>query len=356
MSLNDCFIKVPREPGNPGKGNFWTLDPLAEDMFDNGSFLRRRKRYKRTTIDHGLSFPTSVFGHFNPFWVRKPVPIFPVQFNIDSNVRSFLPNGLQENFDIMAAAVASDSSFLKESSPTTFLRDSCASDGFSLKDTLYMPASNIDMLKRNIGVLRRSSDINFHTFSSKDELFGSPNQKSFSHPSNDNISRLSTEMLGTGSLLQNESFNIATIKESSLSKIGIINNTIKDTEEIDIPDVEIVSENITDISLPFQDLRSLQYRIEEKDLIPKIVNGVKNSEPFLKFHSQRSINVAEKHDIMFDNINDIKSTETIKRCFETVANTDYSCEMQKNVKNLRNAKYFSIESLIGRSINTDNSC
>ena len=47
LSLNDCFIKVPREPGNPGKGNYWTIDPAAEGMFDNGSFLRRRKRFKR---------------------------------------------------------------------------------------------------------------------------------------------------------------------------------------------------------------------------------------------------------------------------------------------------------------------
>ncbi|XP_039274571.2 uncharacterized protein LOC120348498 [Styela clava] len=47
LSLNDCFVKVPREPGNPGKGNYWTMDPDAEDMFDNGSFLRRRKRFKR---------------------------------------------------------------------------------------------------------------------------------------------------------------------------------------------------------------------------------------------------------------------------------------------------------------------
>lgn len=78
--MNDCFIKVPREPGNPGKGNFWTLDPLAEDMFDNGSFLRRRKRYKRASMSHGLPF-ANVFTPFTPFWIRKPVPVMPsIQF------------------------------------------------------------------------------------------------------------------------------------------------------------------------------------------------------------------------------------------------------------------------------------
>ncbi|KAK2816910.1 hypothetical protein Q5P01_025101 [Channa striata] len=47
LSLNDCFVKMPREPGNHGKGNYWTLDPMSADMFENGSFLRRRKRFKR---------------------------------------------------------------------------------------------------------------------------------------------------------------------------------------------------------------------------------------------------------------------------------------------------------------------
>jgi hypothetical protein len=74
--LNDCFIKVPREPGNPGKGNFWTLDPLAEDMFDNGSFLRRRKRYKRVQLHHNIPF-SNMFAPFSPFWIRKPVPVIP---------------------------------------------------------------------------------------------------------------------------------------------------------------------------------------------------------------------------------------------------------------------------------------
>ncbi|KAM7162951.1 forkhead box protein E3 [Macrochelys suwanniensis] len=50
LTLNDCFVKVPREPGRPGKGNYWALDPAAEDMFDNGSFLRRRKRFKRAEL------------------------------------------------------------------------------------------------------------------------------------------------------------------------------------------------------------------------------------------------------------------------------------------------------------------
>ncbi|XP_066430876.1 forkhead box protein I1c-like [Eleutherodactylus coqui] len=43
LSLNDCFKKVARDEGDPGKGNYWTLDPNCEKMFDNGSFRRKRK-------------------------------------------------------------------------------------------------------------------------------------------------------------------------------------------------------------------------------------------------------------------------------------------------------------------------
>ena len=50
LSRDDCFVKVSREPDNLGKGNFWTLDPNAQDMFDNGSFLRRWKRFKRREL------------------------------------------------------------------------------------------------------------------------------------------------------------------------------------------------------------------------------------------------------------------------------------------------------------------
>ncbi|KAK7477342.1 hypothetical protein BaRGS_00031407, partial [Batillaria attramentaria] len=69
LSLNDCFVKIPREPGNPGKGNYWTLDPASEDMFDNGSFLRRRKRYKRAQVSDLMTQPTAFMcadSYFSP--------------------------------------------------------------------------------------------------------------------------------------------------------------------------------------------------------------------------------------------------------------------------------------------------
>ncbi|XP_069488302.1 forkhead box protein I3 [Ambystoma mexicanum] len=49
LSLNDCFKKVPRDEDDPGKGNYWTLDPNCEKMFDNGNFRRKRKRRTETT-------------------------------------------------------------------------------------------------------------------------------------------------------------------------------------------------------------------------------------------------------------------------------------------------------------------
>ena len=69
LSLNDCFIKVPRAPGRPGKGNYWALHPSCGDMFSNGSFLRRAKRFKvkRCVADYSSHHMQQVnpYGHFS---------------------------------------------------------------------------------------------------------------------------------------------------------------------------------------------------------------------------------------------------------------------------------------------------
>jgi hypothetical protein len=47
LSLNDCFVKTGIKSDEPLKGNYWTLDPESYNMFENGSFLRRKTRFKR---------------------------------------------------------------------------------------------------------------------------------------------------------------------------------------------------------------------------------------------------------------------------------------------------------------------
>ncbi|XP_033634529.1 forkhead box protein B1-like [Asterias rubens] len=93
LSFNDCFIKIPRRPDRPGKGSYWALHPLSADMFENGSFLRRRKRFKSpriTAIDHNLQIkqidsakifqeqakiglpPFAALGSLSPYSVPMP--------------------------------------------------------------------------------------------------------------------------------------------------------------------------------------------------------------------------------------------------------------------------------------------
>ncbi|KAM9009535.1 forkhead box protein L2 [Ara ararauna] len=72
LSLNECFIKVPREGGGERKGNYWTLDPACEDMFEKGNY-RRRRRMKRpfrpppTHFQPGKTlFSPDTYGYLSP--------------------------------------------------------------------------------------------------------------------------------------------------------------------------------------------------------------------------------------------------------------------------------------------------
>ncbi|KAL1005783.1 hypothetical protein UPYG_G00063950 [Umbra pygmaea] len=85
LSLNDCFVKMPREPGNHGKGNYWTLDPMSSDMFENGSFLRRRKRFKRQYCRFGTKDTKYPLERST-----SPLPVF------SSSARAIGPTCIQE--------------------------------------------------------------------------------------------------------------------------------------------------------------------------------------------------------------------------------------------------------------------
>ncbi|KAJ8337975.1 hypothetical protein SKAU_G00369410 [Synaphobranchus kaupii] len=46
LSFNDCFVRVPRSPDSPGKGSYWALHPDSGNMFENGCYMRRQKRFR----------------------------------------------------------------------------------------------------------------------------------------------------------------------------------------------------------------------------------------------------------------------------------------------------------------------
>ncbi|XP_022165618.1 fork head domain-containing protein FD4-like isoform X1 [Myzus persicae] len=87
LSFNDCFMKIPRRPNQPGKGAYWTLHPHALDMFENGSFLRRRKRFKLPAADRALLEAT--FGRPSSSSAAA------ADFDTDSPPLRPLPVGLQ---------------------------------------------------------------------------------------------------------------------------------------------------------------------------------------------------------------------------------------------------------------------
>uniref|UniRef100_A0A8C6WZF1 Forkhead box F2a n=1 Tax=Neogobius melanostomus TaxID=47308 RepID=A0A8C6WZF1_9GOBI len=68
LSLNECFIKLPKGLGRPGKGHYWTVDPSSEFMFEEGSFRRRPRGFRRKCqalrpmyrMMNGVSFGASV--------------------------------------------------------------------------------------------------------------------------------------------------------------------------------------------------------------------------------------------------------------------------------------------------------
>jgi len=72
LSFNDCFIKLPRRPDRPGKGSYWALHPACGDMFDNGSFLRRRKRFKVQRCLHARNESASAPSRGAPAAVGGP--------------------------------------------------------------------------------------------------------------------------------------------------------------------------------------------------------------------------------------------------------------------------------------------
>uniref|UniRef100_A0A8C2Z1A5 Forkhead box protein L2 n=1 Tax=Cyclopterus lumpus TaxID=8103 RepID=A0A8C2Z1A5_CYCLU len=102
LSLNECFVKIPRDYGGDRKGNYWMLDPAFEDMFDMGNYRRRRRvrrPYNPPSVPYlpgsSADYPEPLYlqPYVGSSWSLSQPTAYPTHQVIPGHTRSVSPSG-----------------------------------------------------------------------------------------------------------------------------------------------------------------------------------------------------------------------------------------------------------------------
>lgn len=297
-------------------------------MFDNGSFLRRRKRYKRPPAMQRFPFP-AVFGTISPFWIRKPVPLVPVHFN----VANFANN--RDCFDMLHAPTDVFDAVRREEKKFNF---------FAGADALgYQHNEKFDTICQNVSFMRKNSNV----LSVMDDMQKQDNIQ-------DKYTRLHTAVGSAASFVdeQNNCTNLLQYKESKMFNES-------DDLSCDRIDVESSNEHDSHISDSIDSVctnNRLDPQLESEEVGKGSAANLKRSSPCILLFENSEISNSSTAGTTFavqhksnHSFADLKDTPPIKYSEEesyksTIIPFDY--DHVRSTKH-NNAKDFRIETLIG---------
>ena len=141
LSLNKCFVKVPRHYDDPGKGNYWMLDPSADDVFIGSTTGKLRRRSTAASRNRLAAFKQTLLSRFG--YASFPMSPYPTSALGGSIPPNIIPNAFATTQLYQQAAAALYRSYPQNYYSQFALGAGAPSPSVLAKPTTVTPPSSI---------------------------------------------------------------------------------------------------------------------------------------------------------------------------------------------------------------------